>query len=142
MSWPAQAPTRRRRWSGRRRTPSTRPCLSRRRRRPALARPDRQRRRELPGRRDHRGRPQHRPRRSPEVIPLRDANPTRRRPVVTIGLIAVCVIAFAYELGVGADGGDPALDRLFRDWALVPRDLTNALGGAGAPGTLARELGT
>jgi membrane associated rhomboid family serine protease len=76
------------------------------------------------------------------VIPLRDANPTRRRPVVTIGLIGVCVIAFAYELGVGADGGDPALDRLFRDWALVPRDLTNAIGGAGAPGTLARELGT
>lgn len=76
------------------------------------------------------------------MIPLRDANPTRRRPVVTVGLIALCVVAFASELGVGANGGDAALDRLFRDWALVPRDLTNALGGAGASGTLARELGT
>ena len=76
------------------------------------------------------------------MIPLRDANPTRRRPIVTVGLIVLCVIAFGYELGVQADGGDAGLDRLFRDWALVPRDLTNALGGAGAPGTLARELGT
>jgi membrane associated rhomboid family serine protease len=76
------------------------------------------------------------------VIPLRDANPTRGRPVVTLGLIALCVVAFAYELGVQADGGGAALDRLFRDWALVPRDLTNALDGAAAPGTLGRELGT
>src|SRR4029079_4474766 len=88
------------------------------------------------------GGPPHRRRPSPDVIPLRDANPTRGRPVVTLGLIALCVVAFAYELGGQAAGGAAALDRLFRDWALVPRDLTNALDGAAAPGTLGRELGT
>jgi membrane associated rhomboid family serine protease len=63
------------------------------------------------------------------VIPLRDANPTRRRPVVTVALIALCVAAFAYELGVQADGGDAALERLFRHRGLVPEDLTTALVG-------------
>ncbi|HEV7810789.1 MAG TPA: rhomboid family intramembrane serine protease [Candidatus Limnocylindrales bacterium] len=66
------------------------------------------------------------------MIPLRDANPTRRRPIVTIGLIAICVIAFAYELGAQATGGDDALERLFADWALIPAHLTAALGGTGA----------
>lgn len=69
------------------------------------------------------------------MIPLRDANPTRRTPVVTIALIALCVIAFAYELGAQATGGDEALERLFADWALIPGHLAAALGGgAGAPG--------
>ncbi|HET9614556.1 MAG TPA: rhomboid family intramembrane serine protease, partial [Candidatus Limnocylindrales bacterium] len=63
------------------------------------------------------------------MIPLRDANPTRRRPVVTIALILACVVAFAWELGVQADGGDAALTRLFARWGLVPGDLTAALGG-------------
>jgi membrane associated rhomboid family serine protease len=66
------------------------------------------------------------------VIPLRDANPTRRTPIVTIGLITLCVVAFAYELGAQATGGDEALERLFNDWALIPAHLTVALGGSGA----------
>jgi len=68
------------------------------------------------------------------VIPLRDANPTRRLPVVTIGLIVLCVAVFAYELGEQATGGDTALERLFDTWALVPSHLSAAL----APGHLDR----
>jgi len=63
------------------------------------------------------------------VIPLRDANPVRRAPVVTIGLIIACVAVFAYELGSQSTGGDPALEALFRQYGLVPADLTAALGG-------------
>ncbi len=40
------------------------------------------------------------------MIPLRDANPTRRTPVVTIGLVIACVAVFAYELGLLASGGE------------------------------------
>src|SRR5206468_3416906 len=69
-----------------------------------------------------------------DVIPLRDANPTRRFPIVTIGLIILCVVAFGYELGAQATWGDTALERLFDDWALVPSHLAAAL----APGHLDR----
>jgi membrane associated rhomboid family serine protease len=58
------------------------------------------------------------------VIPLRDANPTRRLPVVTIGLIAVCVVVFLYELMVQAPSGNAGFERLIRDWGLVPANLT------------------
>jgi membrane associated rhomboid family serine protease len=75
------------------------------------------------------------------VIPLRDANPTRRRPVVTIGLIAVCIAVFAYELAVRSASGDAGLSRLFLDHGLVPADLTAQLGGDQADG-LYRELAT
>jgi membrane associated rhomboid family serine protease len=74
------------------------------------------------------------------VIPLRDANPTRRRPIVTIGLILACLAVFVAELAVEANGGSQALERLFREWGLVPRDLTDAL--SGSAGALSRELPT
>jgi len=60
------------------------------------------------------------------VIPLRDANPTRRTPVVTIGLVAACLIAFAWELGLQVNGGDEALDAFITAWGVVPADLTQA----------------
>jgi membrane associated rhomboid family serine protease len=60
------------------------------------------------------------------VIPLRDANPTRRTPVVTIGLVAACLIAFAWELGLQVSGGDEALDAFITTWGVVPADLTAA----------------
>ena len=62
------------------------------------------------------------------MIPLRDANPTRRTPVVTIGIVLACVVAFAYELGLLANGGEPALDRFVTAWGVVPADLTAAWG--------------
>jgi membrane associated rhomboid family serine protease len=59
------------------------------------------------------------------VIPLRDANPTRRLPVVTIGLIVACFIVFAYELGTLATGED-ALNAFVTTWGVVPADLLSA----------------
>jgi len=61
------------------------------------------------------------------VIPLRDANPVRRAPIVTIGLIVACVAVFAYELGTQSTGGDAALERFFGQWGAVPADITSAL---------------
>jgi rhomboid family protein len=65
------------------------------------------------------------------VIPLRDANPTRRTPIVTLALITACFVAFAYELGVVASSGETGLDRFFSQWGLVPADLARSI-GAGA----------
>jgi membrane associated rhomboid family serine protease len=61
------------------------------------------------------------------VIPLRDANPTRRTPIVTLGLIAACAIVFAVQLGMMAEGGDPALARFVTEWGVVPAELVAAL---------------
>ncbi len=63
------------------------------------------------------------------MIPLRDANPTRRVPIVTIALIALCCAAYAYELATQATGGEAALDRLFFRYGLIPAELTSSLGG-------------
>jgi membrane associated rhomboid family serine protease len=71
------------------------------------------------------------------VIPLRDANPTRRTPVVTLALIAACFVIFAYELGRLGSGGTDALDAFATEWGIVPAELTAAwasgtnLGGEG-----------
>jgi membrane associated rhomboid family serine protease len=62
------------------------------------------------------------------VIPLRDANPTRRRPVVTLALIAACFVVFGVELWVQAAGGDDALEAMVRAWGAVPADVSAALG--------------
>jgi membrane associated rhomboid family serine protease len=60
------------------------------------------------------------------VIPLRDANPTRRTPVVTLGLIAACFVGWAYELGLLASGGSVELDAFLTTWGVVPADLAAA----------------
>jgi membrane associated rhomboid family serine protease len=61
------------------------------------------------------------------VIPLRDANPTRRAPLVTLTLIAACFIAFAWELGVLASSGETGLNRFFTDHGAVPARINEAL---------------
>jgi membrane associated rhomboid family serine protease len=53
------------------------------------------------------------------VIPLRDANPTRRTPIVTLLLILGCAAAFAWELSVAA-GSERALDELVTRFGTVP----------------------
>jgi membrane associated rhomboid family serine protease len=63
------------------------------------------------------------------VIPLRDANPTHRRPVVTVGLIAVCIATFLVELAVLSSDGERGFARLIGDYGLVPDRLTSQLGG-------------
>jgi len=60
------------------------------------------------------------------MIPLRDANPTRRTPLVTLALIVVCFVAFAYELGRLGSGGMEALDAFVTEWGIVPAELTTA----------------
>jgi membrane associated rhomboid family serine protease len=62
------------------------------------------------------------------VIPLRDANPTRRAPVVTVGLIAASAIVFAYQLFLGTQRGDATLDAFVTRWAIVPAELVAAIG--------------
>jgi membrane associated rhomboid family serine protease len=62
------------------------------------------------------------------VIPLRDANPTRRTPVLTLALVIACFVAFAWELGLIASGGESALDEFLTKWGVVPADLTAAWG--------------
>ncbi|MFL5777972.1 MAG: rhomboid family intramembrane serine protease [Chloroflexota bacterium] len=60
------------------------------------------------------------------MIPLRDANPTRRTPVVTLGLIVACFVVFAYELVLMAGAGEAALEEVIERWGVVPAELTAA----------------
>ncbi|HYN70148.1 MAG TPA: rhomboid family intramembrane serine protease [Candidatus Eisenbacteria bacterium] len=61
------------------------------------------------------------------MIPLRDRNPTRRTPVITLALIAACFVAFAYELSISFSGGEAALDRFFDQWGAVPGRISASL---------------
>lgn len=59
------------------------------------------------------------------MVPIRDDNPTQITPYVTYGLIILNILIFAYELSLpGAQ-----LEAFLRDWAVVPRELSTALGG-------------
>ena len=60
------------------------------------------------------------------MIPLRDANPTRRTPIVTLALIGACFVVFAYELGRLGSGGMAALDAFATEWGIVPAQVTAA----------------
>jgi membrane associated rhomboid family serine protease len=62
------------------------------------------------------------------MIPLRDANPTRRTPVVTIAIVIACFVAWGFELGRLASGGESSLDAFVTQWGVVPADLTAAIG--------------
>jgi membrane associated rhomboid family serine protease len=54
------------------------------------------------------------------VIPLRDLNPTRRKPVVTWLLIAVNVGVWLYQWSLG-----PEMEAFVREWGAVPYHLTH-----------------
>jgi membrane associated rhomboid family serine protease len=60
------------------------------------------------------------------MIPLRDANPTRRLPIVTIALSLACFAVWAYEVALLASGAD-ALDAFVTQWGVVPADVSAAL---------------
>lgn len=62
------------------------------------------------------------------MIPLRDANPTRRRPVLTLALIVACFVVFGVELAIQATGGEAALEAFFQSYGVVPADLLDAVG--------------
>ncbi|HET7728297.1 MAG TPA: rhomboid family intramembrane serine protease [Candidatus Limnocylindrales bacterium] len=61
------------------------------------------------------------------MIPLRDANPTRRTPIVTRLVIVLCVVAFAWELGIQSNSGDTALNAFIVRYGVVPAELSAAL---------------
>ena len=61
------------------------------------------------------------------MIPLRDANPTRRPALVTLALVVACCVAFGLELGLQARG-DAAFERAITDWGVVPGRFTAAWG--------------
>jgi membrane associated rhomboid family serine protease len=65
------------------------------------------------------------------MIPLRDANPTRQTPVVTLGLIVACSVAFIYELGLLVSGGADALDAFVTRFGVVPERLLAAWSSEG-----------
>lgn len=58
------------------------------------------------------------------MIPLRDINPTRRFPIVTLSLIGINVLIFLYELSIG----DSALFDLITSAGVIPYQVTHNLG--------------
>jgi membrane associated rhomboid family serine protease len=58
-----------------------------------------------------------------------DANPTRRTPLVTLAIIATCIVVFVYQLSLTAGGGDAALERFVTEWGVVPAELVRTLRG-------------
>jgi rhomboid family protein len=74
------------------------------------------------------------------VIPLRDANPIRHTPVVTLAIIAACVVVFVYQLGQMAQGGEAALERFVTQWGVVPAELVAALRAGAVPSQEAATL--
>ena len=61
------------------------------------------------------------------MIPLRDSNPTRRTPVVTLTIIVACFVVFAWELGLQATS-EASLDAFVTAWGVVPAELLAAWG--------------
>ena len=61
------------------------------------------------------------------MIPLRDANPTRRPALVTAAIVIACCVAFGLELGLLARG-EAAFEAAITDWGVVPERLTAAWG--------------
>ena len=59
------------------------------------------------------------------MIPLRDANPTRRTAIVTLAIVVACGIAFGWELGLLARG-EAAFESAITEWGVVPGRLTAA----------------
>jgi membrane associated rhomboid family serine protease len=62
-----------------------------------------------------------------DVLPLRDFIPTRRFPVLTVSIIVVNIIAFAYELLADASG---TLEQTFYAMGVVPFNVTHNFGPA------------
>jgi membrane associated rhomboid family serine protease len=61
------------------------------------------------------------------MIPLRDANPTRRTPIVTLAFIVACFVVFAWELGLQATS-EASLNAFVTEWGVVPAELLAAWG--------------
>jgi membrane associated rhomboid family serine protease len=62
-----------------------------------------------------------------EMLPIRDFIPTRRFPVLTVGIIVMNVVVFLYELLAEAGG---ALEQTFYTMGMVPFEATHNFGPA------------
>ena len=71
------------------------------------------------------------------MLPLRDANPTRRRPVVTLALVGAIASVFGFELIVEVSEGAAGVERLFATFGVVPASVAVAP----ASGTLIGPIG-
>jgi membrane associated rhomboid family serine protease len=60
------------------------------------------------------------------MIPLHDANPTRRTPVMTLAIIAVCALVYGYQILLMSQGGESALAAFITRWGVVPNELVDA----------------
>jgi membrane associated rhomboid family serine protease len=63
------------------------------------------------------------------MIPLRDDNPTRRRPVVTISIIVLCALVYLWQMTLRGPAGEAVVYSL----GLIPAVLS---GRAALPGSL------
>ncbi len=55
-------------------------------------------------------------------LPLKDINPTRRFPFVTIAFIAINVVVFLYEVALG-----PHINAFISAWGIVPYEITHGV---------------
>jgi len=56
------------------------------------------------------------------MLPLRDVNPTRHFPLMTVILITINVLVFIYELILG-----PQLEGFVQSWAIIPYEITHGV---------------
>ncbi|MCB0065959.1 MAG: rhomboid family intramembrane serine protease, partial [Caldilineaceae bacterium] len=60
------------------------------------------------------------------MIPIRDLQPTTRKPVVVMSLIAACFSVFAFELYLAFGHGAPLLHAFATTYGVVPARLLAA----------------
>jgi rhomboid family protein len=80
------------------------------------------------------------------VIPLKDNNPTSRFPVVTVGLIAVCIAVFFWQLNFPTDpklsqAGFGAIDQSSLEYGAIPYRITHPGTGDCAVGAVGQSGG-
>lgn len=81
------------------------------------------------------------------MLPIKDANPTRRTPYLTLGIIAANVVIFLLWQPTLRGGPNPAAEQQVFFWchAEIPYEVTHqtnlAQGGAGARDAIAAEQG-
>lgn len=61
------------------------------------------------------------------MVPLQDRNPTTRTAYVTYALVLINILVFVYELTLSPQ----ELAAFFREWAVVPAELTASFRGGG-----------